>query len=73
MFHRFMSQVQLIQPSYLRSAKLAQQKEKVNKKSKAKRERWTARQAVVLVFSWDGLRISKFENLLVVTKFGQSC
>ena len=38
MFHRFMSQVQLIQPSYLRYAETAQQEGKNSEESKAKRE-----------------------------------
>lgn len=49
MFHGFMSQVQPPQPSYLRRAELAQQKEKISERGKAKQERWTARQAEVLV------------------------
>ena len=47
-FHGFMSQVQSLQPSYLRSPELAQQEAKLSGKTKAKRERRTARQAKVL-------------------------
>ena len=50
-----MPQVQQPQSSYLRSAEPAQQEEKVSEETKAKRERWTARQAEVLVLC--GLRI----------------
>lgn len=59
MFHGFMSQVQPPQPSYLRRAELAQQKEKISERGKAKQERWTARQAEVLV----SLQVENFEIL----------
>ena len=52
-FHGFMPQVQSLQPSYLRSPEPAQQEAKISEKAKAKRERWTARQAEVLVSLWD--------------------
>ena len=45
MFYRLMPP----QPSYLRSAESAQKEEKISEESKVKRERWTARQAEVLV------------------------
>ena len=62
-FHGFLPQVQQQQSSYLRNAEPAQQEEKVSEETKAKRERWTARQAEVLVSLW-------VENFEVVPKFG---
>ena len=58
-FHGFMPQVQSLQPSYLRSPEPAQQEAKISKETKAKRERWTARQAEVLVSLW----VENFEAL----------
>ena len=58
-FHGFMSQVQSLQPSYLRSPELAQQEAKLSGETKAKRERRTARQAKVLVSLW----VKNFEAL----------
>ena len=58
-FHGFMPQVQSLQPSYLRSLEPAQQEAKISKETKAKRERWTARQAEVLVSLW----VENFEAL----------
>ena len=57
-FHGFIPQVQS-QPSYLRSAEPAQQEVKISEEIKAKRERWTARQAEVLVSLW----VENFEVL----------
>ena len=51
-FHRFMPQVQSLQPSHLRTPEPAQQEAKIREETKAKRERWTARQAEVLVSLW---------------------
>ena len=58
-FHGFMSQVQSLQPSYLRSPELAQQEAKISGETKAKREKRTARQAKVLVSLW----VKNFEAL----------
>ena len=58
-FHGFMPQVQSLQPSYLRSPEPAQQEAKISEETKAKRERWTARQAEVLVSLW----VENFEAL----------
>ena len=58
-FHGFMPQVQSLQPSYLRSSEPAQQEAKINEETKAKREKWTARQAEVLVSLW----VENFEAL----------
>ena len=54
-----MPQVQSIKPSYLRSVEPAQQEAKIREETKAKRERWTARQADVLVSLW----VENFEAL----------
>ena len=54
-----MPQVQSLQPSYLRSPEPAQQEAKISEETKAKRERWTARQAEVLVSLW----VENFEAL----------
>ena len=58
-FRAFMPQVQSPQPSYLGSAEPAQQEVKISEEIKAKRERWTARQAEVLVSLW----VENFEVL----------
>ena len=58
-FHGFMPQVQSLQPSYLRSPEPAQQETKISEETKAKQERWTARQAEVSVSSW----VENFEAL----------
>ena len=58
-FHGFMPQVQSLQPSYLRSPEPVQQEAKISKETKAKRERWTARQVEVLVSLW----VENFEAL----------
>ena len=58
-FHGFMSQVQSLQTSYLRSPEPAQQETKISEETKAKQERWTARQAEVSVFLW----VENFEAL----------
>ena len=51
-FQGFMPRVQSLQPSYLRSPEPAQQEAKISAETKAKRERWTARQAEALVSLW---------------------
>ena len=58
-FQGFMPQVQSPQPSCLRSAEPAQQEVKISKETKVKRERWTARQADVLLSLW----VENFEVL----------
>ena len=58
-FRAFMPQVHSPQPSYLGSAEPAQQEVKISEETKAKRERWTARQAKVLVSLW----VENFEVL----------
>ena len=58
-FHGFMPQVQSLQPSYLRSPEPAQQETKISEETKAKQERWTARQAEVSVSLW----VENFEAL----------
>ena len=57
-FHGFMPQVQSLQPPYLRRPKPAQEEAKISEETKAKRERWTARQAEVL-----SLWVKNFEAL----------
>ena len=54
-----MPKVQSLEPSYLKSPEPAQQKAKISEKTKAKRERWTVRQAEVLVSLW----VENFEAL----------
>ena len=58
-FHGFMPQVQSLQPLYLRSPQPTQQETKTSEETKAKQERWTARQAEVLVSLW----VENFEAL----------
>ena len=54
-----MPKVQSLEPSYLKSPEPAQQEAKISEKTKAKRERWTVRQAEVLVSLW----VENFEAL----------
>ena len=58
-FHGFMPQVQSLQPSCLRSSEPAQQEAKISEETKSKWERWTARQAELLVSLW----VENFEVL----------
>ena len=54
-----MLQVQSLHPPYLRSPEPAQEEAKISEETKAKRERWMARQAEILVSLW----VESFEAL----------
>ena len=58
-FHGFILQVQSLHPPYLRSPEPTQEEAKTSEETKAKRERWMARQAEVLVSLW----VDNFEAL----------